>query len=488
MKNKVYRLLLIVFIISLSVFIIGCSSGKKSETMSSEEVNTQEDDVDAESDDVITLKLWAFSWTAAALSDMARDYQAKHPGIKIEVLSLTWEEMSEKLLLAINSGINIPDIAIMDPHFLGTLINIKGLHSIENDVDPAFRKKFIDAAWNVYNYQGHQYGVPIDIDFNVMFYRYDIVSKAIAKAGLKSFPKTWDEFIKVGEIIATDEEFKFEDGSHPYLISIEKGGVYAWEQTFLAPSGGHVFSADYTKPAFHEPNSVASVLFMRELLEKEIATVWNPEHGDIIPELKSGRILIHSAGPWWRQDLCQSVGANQVGKYRIANNPVAKPGNPMNVLGGSCVSITKACKYKKEALDFIKSLYTPKNIQAYYHAVGSPPPVRSFYKNPAVFLPPRKSDNADEYNFYHFFGKQKVMTLLYAAIQKSEPMQLILDNRIEDEVLIEALDVTLDENIDSSEVPKILFRYARKAKELLSEFTEHEYLPYFVRRNDEGER
>ena len=140
----------------------------------------------------------------------------------------------------------MPDVVTLDPMWAGDLIRdgaLAPLEGIETTINPA---DFVAGGWQLCGYRGKQYGVPADMDFNLIFYRKDVYDPAIAAAGLTGFPTSTEDFIKVAQAISTDDA---------KAILLAQSDYYGWYQGFLVPYGGRLVSEDGSEVRLQLPRS-----------------------------------------------------------------------------------------------------------------------------------------------------------------------------------------------------------------------------------------
>jgi len=63
---------------------------------------------------------------------------------------------------------------------------------------------FVPGGWNLYGWKGVQYGIPLDLDFNLLFYRKDVYEKAMQTLGMTELPTNTQDFLKVAAQVVKD--------------------------------------------------------------------------------------------------------------------------------------------------------------------------------------------------------------------------------------------------------------------------------------------
>jgi raffinose/stachyose/melibiose transport system substrate-binding protein len=150
------------------------------------------DDDGGESGGNQTITWWHISNTDPMLTvwaNLAKDFEASNPGVKIEITPLENEAFKAKLLPATQAG-NPPD-----------LFHSWGGGVLQQQVDAGLVKE-IKGDWlktistngtKLYQIGGKQYGVPFDVGMVGFWYNKEL----FAKANVSAPPATWAEFLDV---------------------------------------------------------------------------------------------------------------------------------------------------------------------------------------------------------------------------------------------------------------------------------------------------
>ena len=186
------------------------------------------------------------------------------------------------VLTTLASGSGVPDVVTLDPLWAGDLIRSDTLKPLDkaNELNKA---DFVPGGYDMYAWQDVQYGMPLDLDFNLLFYRKDVYDKAMQTLGMTEMPKDTDNFIKLAKEV-TKETGK------PAII-LYNHDYYAWYQSFLAPLGGNLINDAGTEYIFNNDAGVKALQLFLDLINKEkVAKLWDSSvDGDPIVALKGER-------------------------------------------------------------------------------------------------------------------------------------------------------------------------------------------------------
>ena len=112
------------------------------------------------------------------MSAMVQNFNETHPDIRVEVSGVTWDDYYNRLLTSIAGGIG-PDVAIMHTTHVPAYANQGMLLPFDEEL--ASRNipvdDYVESAWTGLNYQGKQYGIPLDVHPWVLYYNKDILGE-----------------------------------------------------------------------------------------------------------------------------------------------------------------------------------------------------------------------------------------------------------------------------------------------------------------------
>jgi multiple sugar transport system substrate-binding protein len=122
----------------------------------------------------------------------------KLTGAKVNIITVPFSDLYEKILTDAATGTNSYDAYVFDPQWLGDFVpagyledltsRVKADKKIQwNDIGPFFRN--FSAT-----FQGRTYTVPLDGDFQMVYYRKDILARDHVKP-----PATWDDYLAIAK-------------------------------------------------------------------------------------------------------------------------------------------------------------------------------------------------------------------------------------------------------------------------------------------------
>src|SRR6266511_2630611 len=134
---------------------------------------------------------------AEPLQRRAPEFQ-RLTGAKIKVVTVPFSDLYDKTLTDMATRTNSYDAFVFDPQWMGDFVppgyledigsRVQGDQALKwNDIAPFFRD--FSAS-----YQGKTYTIPVDGDFQMVYYRSDLLKKD----GLKP-PATWDDYLAIAQ-------------------------------------------------------------------------------------------------------------------------------------------------------------------------------------------------------------------------------------------------------------------------------------------------
>jgi multiple sugar transport system substrate-binding protein len=287
-------------------------------------------------------------------------------GVKVNYVKLGWDATHTKLVTANAAHEYIADVAEFDWSFTGQFAGAGWVEPLDTALPKSLLNnlKNTDAAFTA---NGHTWAACYSNDFRVSMYN----KKMFAKAGISSFPATFDE-------LATDvQKLKSAGVQYPLAIPMgaTEGGVTPWYLLTLA-MGGQLFD-DNLKPVFQSPSSSGY-----KALQWEVDALKN---GWVSP----GAVSLDDTPTFDKFTAGQNaiVLATGPGNMSTANDPktssiagdaalglvpgTSGPGASFGLPEGLSIPVT--AKHKEAAAAFIEWWEQPKNAIAIYHTQGSLP-------------------------------------------------------------------------------------------------------------------
>jgi ABC-type glycerol-3-phosphate transport system substrate-binding protein len=325
-----------------------------------------------------SITVWGFVWTADWLDAIAPAFEAQNPGVKVNVERFEYDPYQAMVLTTLASGQGVPDVVTLDPMWAGDLIRGNTVLPLNKATTELNVADFVPAGWNLYAWKGVQYGIPLDLDFQLVFYRKDVYGTAMQALGMSAFPTN------ITDYRALAIEVTKETGKPALLLS--QGDYYSWYQSFLAPMGGNLISDDGTQYIFNSDKAVEALQLFSDLANVDkTGKLWSTAvDGDPMVALKAGDAMAILNGSWFATEIA-SGAPEMAGQWAIAPVPFGPAGRPNDAAtGGACLSIPTQAKEPDLAWEFIKYTMTPANQAEYFRVVAGVPSLKTSWTDPAL--------------------------------------------------------------------------------------------------------
>lgn len=194
--KKVLSMILILFL--MTVMLAGC--GSKTDSTTSTGTSTDTKQTDSTTAKETQLSFWTFNELHAKfMENAASRWNAANPNNTIVIKSevYPYDEMHNKLLIALQSGTGAPDLADIEiskfaNYLKGTTPPLVPL----NDIVEPEKDNLIMSRFDNYAKDGKYYGVDYHVGATVMYYNKEIMDQAGVNI---DDIVTWDDYVEAGK-------------------------------------------------------------------------------------------------------------------------------------------------------------------------------------------------------------------------------------------------------------------------------------------------
>jgi ABC-type glycerol-3-phosphate transport system substrate-binding protein len=305
--------------------------------------------------------------SATALENVAPAFTRK-TGITVKFVSVPYQQLPTKIILAKRSGQATFDIAQFDAVNMPTIVPSGGLLPLDSDL--ASDKQYDQADFptqlqNYAKYEGTSYGLPFSTEPFLQFYRPD----EFQKAGLKP-PTTWAE-------VETDAAtLKQQDG---YGIAEEYGAANAAKQylEMLYTSGGRLLNPKTDEPLLSTPFDEKIMTEFLALAKYSPAAANSGGYPDMTTAFEQQNVPMIAEPAGWFSDINNPQQSKVVGKFATMAPPTTQGGPypSQNLMYGWLIGISSVSQNQAAAWEFLSYTLSPQNVQAFIKA-GAPVPAR----------------------------------------------------------------------------------------------------------------
>ena len=297
----------------------------------------------------VTLTFWhAYNETSAENKMLTETliplFEKEHPNIKIQSLSVPYEDFRRKLITAISGGV-APDLIRSDIIWVPELADMGALVALDQQM-PDFndlKAKVFPGPLSTNFWKEHYYGLPLDTNTKVWLYNKELYAVAGTTAPAKNISELEGQ---CQALKATKKD--------AYLFATD--GTFAWTVLpWIWSMGGNILDPQMTKATgyLNGPKTVATYeLWLKMFSDGCMAPVvlgngvdvWNGFAQDIYANLDNGP---------WTYPIIQTQYPDK--KIYASAFPAGEAGS-IDVVGGEDVNLFQQSQHKQEAMEFIRFL------------------------------------------------------------------------------------------------------------------------------------
>jgi multiple sugar transport system substrate-binding protein len=186
-----------------------------------------------------------------AMKNIAARFEAKHPGVKIELEALAWTDLEGKIMASLAAG-TPPELSHGQP-ITCTALQSKGLLLPLDEVVKALGEDNIfDQIKRVCRVDGRQYGLVHAAGTSLLIYRKDLANKLNLAA-----PKTWADLIANAKALTTPGMYGITLPGDNLFINILLGEL-------IASNGGVLFDKS-NRPQVTSQQMIETLEFLKAL-------------------------------------------------------------------------------------------------------------------------------------------------------------------------------------------------------------------------------
>lgn len=355
------------------------------------------------SDSTTTIKFWAMGNEGEMVSQLIPAFEKANPGIRVVVQQIPWTAAHEKMLTAFAGG-SLPDVFQLGntwlPEFtvlhslapLDTFVKKSSVVQLSDYFEGVLKTNIIDSAL---------YGIPWYVDTRVVYYRRDL----LREAGYLEPPKTWNEMLKLCEVMQLRAK---EKGmiQYPFFLPTNE-----WVPAIVLgmQSGGKFLRDNDTRGNFSGPEFRKAFELLAKFYEKKYSPSGMQLITNMYNSFSDGLIAMYITGPWNIGEFSRRIPLRMQNEWMTA--PLSSmdstyPGNSLPL--GTSLVMSRESRKKEAAWKFIEFLTSREQSIAFYNITGN--------------LPPRKSAWNDS-----SLASNKYIQAFYQQLQRLEPLPQIAE-------------------------------------------------------------
>ncbi|HEY9723179.1 MAG TPA: sugar ABC transporter substrate-binding protein [Oscillatoriaceae cyanobacterium] len=321
-----------------------------------------------------TLTIWLAADYAQApvFKQLDTAFERSYPGVHVKLLGVPWESMPTKVKTAIIGG-DPPDVAHYHPFVLGA----QGFAEPLDDLWAQWgqEKAFLpgamaDASWN-----GHRYGVPLDINCTILMYnRAILAAHHVAPPAAGYTLADWRR-----DLLKLTDPAK-----RTYGLGLSTGPWYTY--AFIRANGGELVKLDHghVEATFTDPRTVQAVQFLTALGTRDhvgpTPSTKAKDYQDAATLFTMGQVAMIYTGPWDFDTVHKDAPKLDFGVSRF---PAGLDGvQRAGVQGGGGLFVPKGAHHRALAFEWMKWATSRPFAMRLAEEQGRFPVRKAFYDDP----------------------------------------------------------------------------------------------------------
>ncbi|MFE1800707.1 ABC transporter substrate-binding protein [Streptomyces sp. NPDC059517] len=297
-----------------------------------------------------TLTAWAWGAPAAGMKATAKEFEKSHPGVTVKVQDVGNPAIWDKITTGMAAGgQGLPDVMDIGGDYMGNYLETfpDGFANLGDMGAGSLEKDFPSGLWKGgQDAKGQQYGMPFEVNTNLVFYRKDLFRKA--GVDIDSI-RTWDQMLAAG--------VKIKKATGADLFAVDKAASQADSANFfmmLARLQGTFFFNGKGEIALSGKESVDALAFLKAANDKHLVTDI-PQSQGTTSQMKGQAPVAIMPGASWMVGSFQDTAPEMKGKWGVRMPPAMKEGGyTASSAGGTYLTVSKASKQQKLAYEYVE--------------------------------------------------------------------------------------------------------------------------------------
>lgn len=183
---------------------------------------------------------------------------ASRQKIELQATTYPYDDMHNKLLLSLQSGVGAPDIADIEISRFSNFLKGKPQLVELNDIVEPVKDKIVQSRLNIYSKDGKYYGIDFHVGATVIYYNKELLGKAGVDPDKII---TWEDFEEAGKKVVS--------ATGKPMITIETNDLWSY-WPLIVQQGSDFYGKDGSVTLDNEIN-VKTLEFLKQLLDEKIA-------------------------------------------------------------------------------------------------------------------------------------------------------------------------------------------------------------------------
>jgi multiple sugar transport system substrate-binding protein len=271
-------------------------------------------------------------------------FNQTHPQIQVESLYVGQPDQQMPKIFASVVGNASPDLLWFNPTLTGQLVELDAILPIEDWLNQSAVKSELDPALlSSMTLENHLWSIPFATNNVGIFYRPSLFEAA----GIKTLPKTWEDFRAVAKQLTRDRNGDGIPDQHAIQLALGKGEftIFTW-LPFLWSGGSDIRNTPGAPSGMTvdipPAGAIAALQFWQDLVKDGTAILSQPERGFELDNFLAGKVAMQISGPW-------TLGQLQQSKTDFDVFPMPLQQQPATALGGENLFLFKSTPERERA-------------------------------------------------------------------------------------------------------------------------------------------
>ncbi|MCL1982014.1 MAG: extracellular solute-binding protein [Clostridiales bacterium] len=332
---------------------------------------------DAQGD--ITLTLWShIEFWNDAQDKIIQEFEAANPGIKVKRESFPYDDFESKTQTSLLSKSGGADIYNLWGGWAVDFASTGAFSPVPDDFVAELKADSYEPVLGAFEYEGNYYGVPLE--FNIEYGGMLVSIPKFDELGL-SYPKTWDEMIRIARENSESRGVNFE--LRGFDFPAWDALTYIWLSMILS-SGGQYMDGD--KFNFSTPIGIETMQKLVDYVKVDHMTntegITNAEELEPYHKFFLGESLMVPRGPWVVPEGIDDFGL----EYGVDFDYVAMPFYGSQKLfaaeTGWGLAVNASSANQEAAWKFVEFWLEKDRLLDYNISCGMVPPVKTISHDP----------------------------------------------------------------------------------------------------------
>jgi lactose/L-arabinose transport system substrate-binding protein len=354
----------------------------------------------------VEITVWTWDQPGEGLEAAIPSFEKAHPDITVKVENVGNPAIWDKITTGMAAGgSGLADIMNIGVDYMGNYIETfpDGFANLSEMGADELESDFPATLWgSAQNADGAVFGLPYEVNTNVVFYRQDLFEQA----GIDMDDiATWDDLLTAGVTL------KEKTGS--YLFAMDKAATEQsadfWQ--LLARLEGTFFFNKDGEIALSDDGSVAALDFIKRANDAGIVADIPGGWDNLMTQVKGEANTALLASASWMAGVFPENAPDLEGKWAVRRPPAMKAGGYTAAsAGGTFLAIANSSAKKEAAWEFVKySMATLEGQELVYKGAGLFPSYRPMW------------DTADFTSPNPYFNDELVNQLFVEALNEDTP-------------------------------------------------------------------